>query len=426
MKITSATVAAVTAFFAIVGCTPHPAHVAQDERGAERPGEAVEDDGDARSTEQQRERATQESSVEATQSSSEDGELWRWDLAEGESYGLHYDATTDISISFGGAMAEMMGQMVGDEISDQITTETELELQVEQILPDGRYDLRIPVRQLVIESATGDRITLADLPDEVRVLRAYMTPRGTVEFYERVMVEVRDEGAYGIVRMSQDGSTTSGEATLGAGDMEVTARAEVDPDTGTVSLSQEVREREPRTREVEEERPVQHIDVLPADILSLLELPEGPIASGDRVELATPIGTMNMDVGDDEQCSHNRCGKLRLRMDVDSAPTAESSAETAEAGEGAVHGDMDMGMDMDMDMDMDMGGGMAMPGMPAGDGDGPMAGPPAMRADVDATILFEVDNGRLFNIDGRSASVSGGGGMEIEESTKFTLIFLDR
>ena len=74
----------------------------------------------------------------------------------------------------------------------------------------------------------------------------------------------------------------------------------------------EVRERQPHTRQVEQERPIQYIDVLPADLLSLLELPEEPVGPGDRVEVTTPMGTMKLDVGAREPCSYSECGNLQV------------------------------------------------------------------------------------------------------------------
>lgn len=387
--------------------------VASEPAAAEDPTAADAPQGDRALTE-----------VQVSETSGGSGELWRWNLEVGESYQLHYEGTTDVEMSFGGEMGSMMQGMMGgsglEDLSDQIRMRTELELQVERILPDGRYDLRIPINRMVIESASGDSMTLTDLPEDVRVLRAYMTPRGTVEFYERVMVEVRDDGAYGIARMSEDG--TSSEIQLGGGGMEMTARAEVDPKTGRVTLSQEVREQQPRTRQVEEERPVQYLDVLPADVLTLLELPEGPVAAGDSLQVESIAGIMKMDAGEPVQCSHSRCGELRIRLDVDSGSMNQAVAQAHQQED---DGFDDMGMDDDFgDMD-EMHADMHMPGMGGGGDEAAMAMQPTMKADVDATILFDVAAGRLFNIEGTSGSVSGSAGVEIREATEFTLIFLE-
>lgn len=124
-----------------------------------------------------------------------------------------------------------------------------LDLEVERVLSDGRYDLRIPLRHLVIESATGERITLEGLPEDVRVLRSRMTPQGTLEFYERATVEAQEEGTHAVVDMSAgaDERWASSEVSLGVDGMELTAGAEVDAETGRAELVHEVREQKRST-----------------------------------------------------------------------------------------------------------------------------------------------------------------------------------
>lgn len=346
--------------------------------------------------------------VEATYGE-EERELWRWHLDEGETYGLQYTGVTDMTMSMGGMMEQMMGGMMAeDEVEDRVIIETDLDLEVERVLSDGRYDLRIPVRHLVIESATGERITLEELPEDVRVLRARMTPRGTLEFYERVMVEVHEEGTYAVVRMSgrADESSASSEVSLGVDGMELTARAEVDAETGRVELVHEVRGQEQPTRQVEEERPVEHVDVLPADVLTLLELPEEPIAPGDSLRIDTPMTDLEADVGPHEECEPNICGNLRIRASIDGQPTPQAMSGMP-GMEGA-----------DEEMFAEMHEEMAMMGM--GEGRDAMA---TMEAEVDATILFDLDLGQLYYIEGISDSSTNVAGLEMETATDFDLVF---
>ena len=330
--------------------------------------------------------------------SGEDPELWRWNLEVGESYRLSFESTTDLKISMGGEMGDMMGMMggmggmpgmgeMGLETTDRIIMETDLTLHVRERLPDGRYDLEIPVDRMVIEGS-GGRITVQDLPDEVRVLRATMTPRGEFFFYERVMVEVKEDGVYGIARFSEnpDGTITLG-ADLGVPGASASSRATINPRTGEVTLTQEVREEQRRTRQVEEEQPVQHIDLLPADVLSMLELPEEPVAAGDRITTSFDAGTINLTAAAPEQCDDSTCGNLRVQMDIDTANFQREAMAQAHA---------------------------EVPG-----------GVPTMKTNIDAHMLFDVPNGRLFRIAGTANSETDASGMSIEENTTFTLVFFE-
>ncbi len=329
--------------------------------------------------------------------SGEDPELWRWNLEVGKSYRLSFESATDIKLSIGGEMGEMMGGMggmgmpgmaeMGLEETDRITIQTDLTLHVREELADGRYDLEIPVDRMVLEGAAG-RTTVDSLPDEVRVLRATMTPRGEFQFYERVLVEVSDaESGYAIARFSdEDGNITLG-ADLGVDGASASSRATINTRTGEVTLTQEVRQEERRTRQVEEERPVQYVDLLPADVLSLLELPEGPVAPGDSITTRFDAGTIQLDAGEPQQCDRSTCGNLRIRADIDSANFQRDAMAQAHA---------------------EVPGGM-----------------PTMKTTMDAVMLFDVPAGRVFHITGNSSSDTDGSGVSIEESTEFTLIFFE-
>ena len=363
------------------------------------------------------------------------GSLWRWKLQSGESYALQYTSTTDLKMTIGGAMGGMMEGMMGSagiqgvgEVRDRIEMETSLELRVLDVLPDGRFHLEIPVTSMTISSASGERITINELPSEVRVLRAYMTPRGNVEFYERVMVEVTDKGPRGIAVFSQSNGAVTGSVSASADGMEISASATIDPRTGRVTMTSQVRERERRTRQVEEEHPVQHIDVLPAEVLTLLELPEGPVAPGDRFSLEMPVGTVTMTAGDPVQCSYATCGHLRVQMDVDTSPMNEEIATAHRHEEqhpaGGDFDDFDDFDDFNDDFGSDMPAGFGMPtGEPTGGELAAMS--PTMKSTTDVVVLFDIAAGQLFNIEGTISSTSGASGMKFEDQTTFMLIFFE-
>ncbi len=350
---------------------------------------------------------------------------WRWDLQEGQAYAYAYRATTDIAMTMGGA----------GEMTDRVGIETDLELRVRRVLPDGRFDLEIPIRRLVIESASGHQIQLSDLPPQVRTLRAWMTPQGQFEFYERVVVEVQEGGAYGIATLKPRGQGADLQATVGTGDMEMTASASVDPSTGQVRLTHEVRETQ-RPGQAEEERDVQHIDVLPVEILSLLELPDGPVNPGDRVQLDLPIGQLQVEAGPAQPCGPANCGTLRVRMDGDSeAMTGQVRAAAATDDDPLAPSDMDagmmdlsgMGMDLSglaAEMEADLGAlmGSAMGG-PGGPGGLPAAMVPDLHFEIDANSLFDAMAGRMYSVEGRSGVTTEMAGFRLDERTEFRLTY---
>jgi hypothetical protein len=357
--------------------------------------------------------------------------VWRWRLDPERTYAFEYRSQSDITVT----LPMGMGQ-----IRDRVGIDTDFSLRVRRILPDGRFDLEIPITRMVITSESGERMTLEDFPPQVRTLRAYMTPQGRFQFYERVVVEVRDEGVYGLASVRQRGQITEGQVTAGAGDTEISATATIDPATGRVSVSAQVRERQPRTRQEEQERPVQHVDVLPADILALLELPEGAVSPGQRFEVGMPVGKLLIQAQEPRGCGERRCGVLDVRMDVDSAPMTRqvqaAAAEDSAAGDdpfgddpfgddpfadgpGAMPGMGGMGMP-------GMGaGGMGMPGMAGGSPEAAMAAAatPTMRFDIEVTALFDPDAGRMFSVSGRGGSDTDAGGMRMRETTEFRLTF---
>ena len=316
---------------------------------------------------------------------------------------------------------------MGGAIRDRITVDTDMDLRVRRVMPDGRYDLEIPVRRMIIDSNSGQRITLDDLPTEVGVLRAYLSPLGKVEFYERVVVEVRDNGVYGLLQMSGDGQGGTSTATFNDGEVEieVTTSATIDPATGQVRLSGGVRERavQPRTRQVEEERQVQHVDVLPADILSLLELPDGVVSPGFKSDIDSPIGVFSVDAGEPRRCGNGGCGVLNFTVDGEVEMDAFMGGGNPAMAMGMEMPDLGgMGMDMDMGMDMGglFGGGGAEGGAAAG------SNSMSLKFTADITMLFDVDAGRTYEIGGTFGSKTSIMGLKTDEKTEFTLSISSR
>lgn len=371
---------------------------------------------------------------------------WRYRFEPGKQYRYRATSTSKMSVQ-----VPMMGA-----IEDRIDLDTTYRLTVDRRLPDGRYDLRIDVERLVLSPASGQPITLADIPAAFRTVRAYLTPRGRFQFYERVVVQVEQtEGGgshYALGVIKADGKVAAGAVTASDGEEEVTAYASIDPKTGKVSAGITRKKAAPakkRTRTVErtEERPVQNLDLLPVDVLALMELPAGPVAPGMKATVSTPMLDLVTTAEAPAPCGEATCGRLRIvsRADVDADSTRKTAASAQAMGGMPAMGGDDMDMDMDMDMDtgddgaeagaggMGMGGmpgmGGGMPGMGGGmpgmGGDDPGAGMAAtgtaMKLDVDATLYFDEAAGNLDHLEGTTRSKVDHMGMKMSDDTRFTL-----
>ncbi|TXD34031.1 hypothetical protein FRC98_19415 [Lujinxingia vulgaris] len=421
----------LAAIFGVSGCTPTYVYVteAPQERPAqaEATGEAQqaataaeEVDAVEESDKAEEVAAVEERSEPAPAQARGQAERWEWELEAGEELELQYNATSDIEMKVGGQMGAMMGQMMGGGDSslfkDRVEMSTAIRMEVVGMAPDGRYELAFHVDAMEMRGQWGGATSLDDLPAEVRTLRAYMDRSGRLEFFERVVVEITEEGPTAVLRYEVGDDGISMNSSASANGVEVSASASIDPKTGRVSLQGGTRQVAPtrRTRTEEQERPVQHLDVLPVQVLSLLELPQGAVAAGDVFETEFPAGTVKATAGPKQQCEMSSCGTLRIELDVDSQQMTDNTIATARAyeesdddGFGDDFGDDDDFFDDEFDQDMAMVG----------------AASPTMKSEVDATTVFNVEEGRIYMVEGTFGNVAGSQGVEIRESTSFTLFF---
>lgn len=428
----------LAAIFGVSGCTPTYVYVT--EAPQERQAQTNEQTGEAQQAstaseteapaaveetdENEKVAAVEERSEPAPAETRGQAERWEWELEAGEELELQYNATSDIEMKVGGQMGAMMGQMMGGSDSslfkDRVEMSTTIRMEVMGMAPDGRYELAFHVDAMEMRGQWGGATSLDDLPAEVRTLRAYMDRSGRLEFFERVVVEITEEGPTAVLRYEVGENGISMNSSASANGVEVSASASIDPRTGRVSLQGGTRQVAPtrRTRTEEQERPVQHLDVLPVQVLSLLELPQGAVAAGDVFETDFPAGTVKTTAGPKQQCEMSSCGTLRVELEVDSQQMTDSTIATARAyeesdddGFGDDFGD-DFGGDDDF-FDDEFDQDMAMVG----------AASPTMKSEVDATTVFNVEEGRIYMVEGTFGNVAGSQGVEMRESTEFTLFF---
>ncbi|RVU45770.1 hypothetical protein EA187_08380 [Lujinxingia sediminis] len=421
----------LAAMFGVSGCTPTYVYVteaprerpaqgddaAQVQQASTAPAEVEEQQVAAEvEVEEVDIEAVEERSESAPPRASAQAEIWEWKLEVGEELELRYEATSDIEMKMGGQMGAMMGAMMGGGDSplfkDRVEMSTTMRMEVVGMAADGRYELAFHVDAMEMRGQWGGATSVDDLPEEVRTLRAYMDRSGRLEFFERVVVEITEEGPVAVLRyeVGEDGISMS--STVDG--VEVSSSARIDPNTGRVTLHAGTRqvERTRQTRTEEQERPVQHLDVLPVQVLSLLELPEGTVAAGDVFEADFPVGKVKTTAGPKRSCEANSCGTLRIELDVDSQQMIDG---TVAAGRALDESDNGFGDDFGDDdfFDDEFDADMAMVG----------AASPTLTSEVDATTMFNVEEGRIHSVEGTFGNVAGSQGVEIREATRFTLVF---
>lgn len=341
---------------------------------------------------------------------------WRYDFAPGKTYAYRFTSDSRHTVT-------AMGR---PGVDGRVEIETDYSLAVKRRLPDGRADVVIDVDRLTIhDHASGQRTTLEDLPPGASRMRAYVTPRGRFQFYERVVVQVV-EGAYslGIIRTSPAGA--SAEMTAQHGDEEVTVVAEIDMKTGRVSGGIRKKKVAPATRSQEEERPVETLDVLPVQVLALMELPEDAVSPGRKETLKGPSLDVVAEALAPVPCGGASCGRLKIQT--------LTRVDTGPAIDAATRGGPDPTDEADTDEMPGMRGIPEMPGMPGMSGMPGMEGglpggaPPEMALakgalDVSFTALlrFNPEAGNLHDLDGIVEQKSGMAGMKIEERATFKL-----
>lgn len=341
---------------------------------------------------------------------------WRYSLKPGTTAKFHYSGTDDVSMQL-----PMMGP-----VTQHLVVDTDYTLKVVKALPDGRADVELTLEKVSLTDGAGKATTLGKLPKDMQVLRAFMTPRGHFEFYKKVVVEVADDGHYALGFI--DAKKGSASASAAVGGEEVTATAAIDPKTGKVSAAITRKAVAPTTHTEERTEPAQ-VDVLPAQVLSLMELPEGPVVEGQPFRVDLPSMKFEGQGLPGEACGKATCSKLSMKSLVDGSPqamTKTAGAVGAPAEEQAAmdqemkHADQEMAAGM-ADMQAQMGGMMGMGAMPGMGGAATGGGLPTMTQALDATMLFDEKAGRLQQVAGTVSMNTSMSGVKMTTQSAFTL-----
>ncbi len=177
----------------------------------------------------------------------------------------------------------------------KFTTDTTFAIHIDRVLPSGSAEATVVVEAFSVKDASGQLVAGLDglPPNGVRSL-ARIDRKGHFVFQQVTYLLIADEGPTMLVAgtVGADGAS----ATASADGEQVSVYAEFDPATGRLSAGYSVERIAKPRRKVAIREDARRVDVLPLRFLELLELPEGPAATGMTAS-ATLLGfTINMTV----------------------------------------------------------------------------------------------------------------------------------
>lgn len=332
---------------------------------------------------------------------------YKW--KKGDTHRFEFEADNQVEMKLGGAMGGMMGGMMGGGgagggIGAKIKTRSTFSQKVVKVLANGTAEIDFVVEKLDMFQGGKKIGSITEVPPQARKVRAEIDKKGKAKFYKMVTVYMKDDQVY--VGVKQEGKYgASGKARMGDQSIEIVAS--VDPKTGRVEAKMEVKKHKPKLKKVKVKKEDPGVDILPKDILHMMQLPDGPVPTSGSHQIKMPIATVNLSVNSWK----NNVLDYRTKIGMDAKMQAPADDEGGQGG-----GMPGMGGGMP-----GMGGGM--PGMGGGGGSGGKSGASMstkMKGTVD--VQFDVGKGRLLSMKGDMTNTTSLGGMgSMKTATQFTL-----
>ena len=311
-----------------------------------------------------------------------------------------FKAVQNDKIKMGGS--GMMGMMAvaGDM---EFKTESVFTLKIDQVMPNGSARGSFYLLNFKATDNKGNTLaSLANIPREAIEADFVVDKKGNFTFIEIPILLCR-EGATLLVETKIEKGEMA--ASVEADGERVTLFAEFNPKTGSLKAgytAATIAKPKPKAITVKEDD--ETIDLLPTDFLDLLQLPEGPVASGKVMKVkmydteitekimdfTNNVATINYDIKSALNARKFEKDAKKMAGDNDDESKEESNAE------------MNMGME-----------GMGMPGMEGNE-------TPDMGQEVtgDITLTFDNEKGMFNKMSGDIVSKSNMMGMEISQKSK--------
>jgi hypothetical protein len=335
---------------------------------------------------------------------------YRW--KKGDLHRFSFESDNKIEMKLGGAMGNMMGGMMGGSksgagINARMKTKTVFTQKVKSVASNGTAQIDFTVERLDMFQGGRKVASIDKIPPKARKVRAEVDEKGRAKFYKMVTVYMKDNQVYLGVHKAQVGPNGA-SASARAGDTSVEIVASVDPRTGKISAQMKVTEHKPKLKKVSIKKEDPSVDILPKEILKMMQLPEGSIPSSGTQEIKMPFGTVAVDV----VSWKGKKVHYKTKFGVSAA------ANVPESDEAADEDDPGMGMPSLGGMMGGMGAG-APAGGSAKKSKGASMG---MKLNGDVSVHFDNGRGRLTSMKGNiTNSMSMGGMGEMKTDSQFEL-----
>jgi len=335
---------------------------------------------------------------------------------------------------------------MGMNVASKFHTTSTFALKIKRVRPNGLAEGEILIESFRVEDDGGRLLAgLEGLPKGALKNRIEIDAKGRFEFKEIVYIVVDETGHNVLVsgKVGPNGASTTGSATVG--DEKVTVYARFDPKSGRLTGGYSVKKvGKKKERSVAIKKDAQKVDILPAQFLEMLRLPDGDVSAGQShtFEVAGSKLTVRVDALDAKSATLTSTVRSAIDTTAVAAPVVAAAADDdlnddGFGDDGFDNSGFDEGGGADPGMP-DMAampgmGAMGMPGMGGGTAHGMGGGaiPGAgggmgIKLSGTFTMKFDVARGTLRDVAGNlGTETSAGGMMKIESASTLSLRALD-
>jgi hypothetical protein len=332
-------------------------------------------------------------------------------------YLIQMKATDDVSTKMG-----MMG--MSQELKETYYTNTTLKLSIVSVDTGGTAKGFLIIDKFDITNSKNMKVAgLNAIPSQALKAEISVDKKGHFTFYKEVYILATASGNILVSgKVSGDGTSTSATATVG--DQQVTVYAKFDPKTGALKAGYtEQSVSTPKQEMIKITQEDKKLDILPYDMLALLELPEGNTNTGDKAEVQS--GYYKTTITTTEVNATN--AKLNISLATDKSLSAAASSAKMSGGDGQNNTAIDMsnmgGLDAEMnefnkEMNTSMETGMG------GTSTTPADMMPTMTANVNYN--FNLNKGMFDLLTGNITTSQNMMGFEMKTNSNVTLTMIEQ
>ncbi len=337
-------------------------------------------------------------------------------------YNIQMKAQDDISTKI-----NMMG--IAQDMKESYFTNTTLKLSIVSVDANGTGKGFLIIDKFDITDSKKVKVAgLSSIPPQALKAEISVDKKGHFTFYKEVYILATATGNI-LVSGKIEGDGTSTSATATVGNQQVTVYAKFDPKTGTLKAGYtEKTVSTPKQETIKITQEDKKLDILPYDVLAMLELPEGDTKTGDKFDVQS--GYYKTTVTTNEVTANNVKMNISMITDKSSSAAATNVTGTSTNGTGTgnnvgmgMSGMGDMGTEMkefDTQMNTPMETGMSG----AGGNTTPSDMMPTMTANVD--VNFNITKGMFDLLTGKTSTSQNMMGVEMNTNSIVSLTMIEQ